>query len=354
MGTKAVITGCLTLAAALAARGPVWAQESKPSGSTRQGVVEAGAVTEESGREVDRLVGQLRKHPAEPSKADERHGLYLTGVDGGEVTLVAEEPVAGLYHCGSARWSRDGKRIYFDATPGTEWNRTHLMVIERVESGPKLTDLGPGNCPSPSPDGKRVTFLLNPDAVPNAEAGVWVMDADGTGRRQVGSYGRPLWSPDGRQILIIGFSNPPDLTLMDAETWEERPATVPGRQVYSVPGWAADHTIVAALGAEFGDTLALLDATDPDRVKVKEVLWETGKGPDVNPTYPVYSPANGCCVFASAWEKGMTLYSFRKGSPAPPRRLETGEFEKPLVDLALSPDGRYVLFCGGPRPRKAP
>src|SRR5262249_55751177 len=56
--------------------------------------------------------------------------------------------------------------------------------------------------PSFSPDDKRVAFLLNPNAVPNAVPGIWVMQADGSERRRAGEYGIPLWSPDGRQFLI--------------------------------------------------------------------------------------------------------------------------------------------------------
>ena len=49
-----------------------------------------------------------------------------------------------------------------------------------------MTDLGPGNCPTPSPTGDRIVFLLNPDQMQDAETGVWIMQRDGSDRRQAG------------------------------------------------------------------------------------------------------------------------------------------------------------------------
>jgi len=62
----------------------------------------------------------------------------------------------------------------------------------------------------------------------NPKFGVWDMQADGSRRRRLGGYGRVKWSPDGRQLLIVGFSNPCDVTLMDPETGQERPVRIPG------------------------------------------------------------------------------------------------------------------------------
>ena len=47
-------------------------------------------------------------------------------------------------------------------------------------------------------------FLLDPGSLVGAEAGVWLMKADGSDRRRLGGDGRPRWSPDGHQFLIVG------------------------------------------------------------------------------------------------------------------------------------------------------
>ena len=115
--------------------------------------------------------------------------VYMLDLVAGGTTLIADESVTGLTWNGSPTWSHDGTRIVFDAGPGTDWARSHLKTIEVVEGGPKFTDLGPGNCPTFSPDDKRIAFLLNPGAQAGAEAGVWVMEADGSQRRRAGEYG---------------------------------------------------------------------------------------------------------------------------------------------------------------------
>jgi Tol biopolymer transport system component len=163
----------------------------------------------EGGQTVAALVDQLRKHPAEPSSAAGRVGLYLIGADGGEATLIASELDPWLNQCGSPVWSPDGRRIFFDATPGiADFSLSRIKSLELDEGHLSVKDLGPGNCLSVSASCDRLVFLLNPGAVPGAESSVWLMNADGTGRRKLGGYGRPRWSPDGHQFLVVDFSSP--------------------------------------------------------------------------------------------------------------------------------------------------
>jgi hypothetical protein len=91
----------------------------------------------------------------------------------GEVALIADQPTPGLTQCASAIWSHDGRRILFDATPGTRWNLTRLKSIELGEGRPHLTDLGFGNCPSLSPSDDQIAFLSNADGGQN---GLWLMN----------------------------------------------------------------------------------------------------------------------------------------------------------------------------------
>ena len=74
--------------------------------------------------------------------------MYLIDVPSGEVTLIADQPDPGLTQCGSPMWSNDGRRILYDATPGTQFSLTRLKAIDLVDGRLAVTDLGPGNCPS--------------------------------------------------------------------------------------------------------------------------------------------------------------------------------------------------------------
>jgi Tol biopolymer transport system component len=214
-----------------------------------------------------------------------------------------------------------------------------------VDGGLKLTDLGPGNCPTPSPTGDRVVFLLNSGQVQGAENGVWIMHRDGSDRKMLGGYGRPRWSPDGHQFLIISFARSPEVTVIDDRFG--RPSGVlqipPEQMLFSIPSWAEDDTIVAVVGEEDGDTIALIDVSDPSDGKIKGVLWKRSRDLDVRPREPVYSQATRRCVFVGEDARGMALYGFERGKPGTPKRLEAAS-DNLIRDLAFSPDGRYVLF----------
>ena len=103
---------------------------------------------------------------------------------------------------------------------------------------------------------------------------------------------------------------------------------------------------VIGAGAATGDTIALVDVTNPTRGKVKEVLWKQGKTLDVTPLCPAYSLATGRCVFVGKTDgNGRALYAFRHGKPDPPRRLEAGDrLDNLILGTTFSPDGRYIVF----------
>jgi len=360
MRVQAVTAALLGLSTVLVAGRPIPAQEPRPSQAPKVSAPKSKDGKEALSAAVDQLVEQLRRHPAQPTKAADRvAGLYMIDVSTSEVTLIADEPDPGITFCGSASWSNDGKRILFDAMRPERVQRARLKAIELVGGQLTVTDLGVGNCPNSSPAGGRIAFLLNHGGVPGAQAGIWLMQADGSQRRPLGSWGRPKWSPDSRQVMIIDFGSPVHVTLMDLRSEQSVPLQIPDLQIYTTPSWASDGTIVAAVGSGFGETIALLDVTDPAHGKVKEVLWKMNfkGGLDVQPSWPAYEASTRRCVFVGAGiMETPALYSLQKGQAGPPRRLERQRFDTLMQDVAISPDGRYVLFSSnrtGPRPRAA-
>jgi hypothetical protein len=54
---------------------------------------------------VGALVARLKEGQARsPALEKERFGLFLLDIERGDVTQVADEPVRGLYYCGSPSW----------------------------------------------------------------------------------------------------------------------------------------------------------------------------------------------------------------------------------------------------------
>lgn len=302
---------------------------------------------------VDRMTEQIKRGPVHRTPEQDRSSLFLLDVASGEATLITDEPDRGLTYCGSPRWSADGRRILFDATPGTDWRRTRLKLIDLAGDRLKIADLGPGNCPTFSPDGERIAFLVNSGAAPDLDPGVWVMRSGGVDRKRLDTFGIPLWSPDGRQLLIVAFGNPIKMQIMDVDDWSPRPVELPGFTLHTSPRWAGPNTLVAAAETEEGAGVALFDISNPEEGKLKEILWKRGDRLDVEPAYPIFSPVTRTCVFVGKDDNGLALYSIRQGSFGPPKKLEPTGYDAKLAGLEFSPDGRYVLFCGNRPDRRA-
>lgn len=271
--------------------------------------------------------------------------LYVFDLQEETATRITAEPLDGLRRCGASDWSPDGKRIVFDATPGMQYRQTRIFAADfPIREGAKFTDLGMGNCPNWSPDGKRIAFLLNDGAVENAAGGTWIMSANGVRRDPLGKYGRPKWSPDGKRILTASLGNPCRLSLIDLENKAERAVNLPGCQFISVPNWAGDgNTIISVIQGAGPLSIALVDVSDPADAQIKQTLWTRGEGTSVSPTCPVYSAELKRCVFSGWAPDGLALYAFDVGRNLP-RKLEQDSLDPYLAGLALSPDGRYLLF----------
>jgi RNA polymerase sigma factor (sigma-70 family) len=303
---------------------------------------------EEPSRSVARFAEVLKRHPPRHGPAEgNRNQIYIIDLVEGGTTFIADEPVPGLIYNGSAKWSHDGRRIVFDATPGTQFQRSRLMAIEVQDGRPTFTDLGPGNCPAFSPDDKRIAFLLNDGAEPGAEAGVWVMHADGSERRRVGGeYGAPFWSRDGRELLIDSFGDLCDAMVINLEAKDGGLVQVPGHKIFSWPSWAGPGTLVSALATEKeGDSIALIDVRKPAEAKIIEVLWKRSDDLDVTPRWTVYRPDTGRCFFVGVGPtKKRSLFSVQRGESLRARRAEPEGRDGMAGIHDFSPDGRYLLF----------
>jgi Tol biopolymer transport system component len=129
--------------------------------------------------------------------------LFVMNADGTKRTRLTKLADKTFPH--SPCWSPKSGQILF--TVGTEpgpkgFRREDLWVVDA--DGKKLTKLGKGNDPSWSPDGKTILFSA-PDAE-NKESRLFLMDAKGQKVRaltkEVGEMGK--WSPDGKRIVYSG------------------------------------------------------------------------------------------------------------------------------------------------------
>lgn len=101
-------------------------------------------------------------------------------------------------------WSPDGKKIVYI-------KNYDIYVIEvETKQITKLTNKSSCYFPSWSPDGQKIAYdmLMHWPTVPFDSAGIWIISADGLGKKQVVRFdGRdPDWSPDGDKLVFIQAS----------------------------------------------------------------------------------------------------------------------------------------------------
>ncbi len=212
---------------------------------------------------------QVPRHGSEPvvspegtqiaflSDRDGHNNLFIISPDGADELQLTHSS----QDKGAIAWSADGKRVLFSvlendvsrlysidprgkeqrqiaSVPGRApmlspdgsrllsmagaWTSTRLMVSGL--DGSKAQQITDGSSIAWnnhwSPDGKRIAFTGRNE--PKGELAIFVMNADGSGRRQVshfptgeGNAQWPVWSPDGRLLAIQVNS----LQAHDAHIW---------------------------------------------------------------------------------------------------------------------------------------
>jgi TolB protein len=161
--------------------------------------------------------------------ASDREGglndLFVMPAAGGEASRITTGAGSGF----RSVWSPDGAHILYRAsTPATAEQSVPGQFFRVRPDGASAGTIAGGPRheynQAYSPDGSLIAFDAHRKGGWESEDGgweVWVMNADGTGRRMltrndVNDWG-PSWSPDGRTILFLsGRNNVYDVYAMDA------------------------------------------------------------------------------------------------------------------------------------------
>ncbi len=137
--------------------------------------------------------------------------IFVADVASGAVRQIT----SGVYYEHSLSWAPSGDRILFvsnhEADPDRVFNYDVFTVGVSDGSIVQLTRTTNAEYqPVWAPDGKQIAYLgttrpLTSSETTMEDTHVWVMNADGTNRQEVGGridnrQGAPVWSPDGRSI----------------------------------------------------------------------------------------------------------------------------------------------------------
>ena len=267
-----------------------------------------------------------------PARAEEKKSIGLPAIvtmdrDGSNVALLAKLP--GMRWHGSPSWSHDGKKVAFDATPGS-WGKCRIYVVgaEGPSKG-KIEDLGWGNCPFWSPDDKKIVFhMVTPSG------GIWVMNADGTDRKRLAWGGRPRWSPDGKNIVVW------DLRIVDAKSGESTKLLEDTYYESDGGTWSPDSkrlTFVGMRGAEHELCIVNADGAK-DSLRV---LFRGNLGHQI----PSWSPDGKQIVFWLKDASGVRqLYTIDPGAPTDAVLLDNEKGGVWNGDPEWSPDSRKIVY----------
>jgi TolB protein len=224
---------------------------------------------------------------------------------------------------------------------------TRLMAVSADEGS-----LVPIDVPIPSstyvgqatwaPDGSRIALVAGRARHVHAYAGngdLYVMNADGTGLRQVTSGARssaPTWSPDGTQLAFVR-SQGKELVVIDDDGTDAR---VIANEIgyYQLPSWSPD-----------GRWIAFQSSPDPSNERVTPAVYVVRPdGTDIrrltdastSEGYPAWSPDSSRIAY-SAGERLWVMNA--DGSD----QVQITRCRLPCVaDFApaWAPDGRRIAF----------
>jgi eukaryotic-like serine/threonine-protein kinase len=136
--------------------------------------------------------------------ADDTMDLWAQQIDTGDPVQLTR----GLGSCRDPAFSPDGSKIvlHCGAEPGG------VYVVPTFGGLPRR--MGEGEGPQFSPDGSQISYKSTPSANSSAAPSIWITPTNGGAGKELkvgkGLSGTPVWSPDGKGLLFIGFGDPTD------------------------------------------------------------------------------------------------------------------------------------------------
>jgi serine/threonine-protein kinase len=197
-------------------------------------------------------------------------------------------------------WSPDGAALVFFSARGgnTDVWRVRLAdtALTRLTDDPAL-DINPVH----SPDGGRIAFVSDR----SGRFEVWIMNADGTGQRQVasaGAWGHFLaWTRDGRSLVFRGEGER-EVQIYQAEVESGRLTPLPPVRSGGHISFSPSQSLIMDVSSH-----KVLWAHPVDGRAPYEVYQFTD--PDVRIDYPRWSPDGHTIVFDRVAPRGADLWA---------------------------------------------
>lgn len=223
------------------------------------------------------------------------------------------------------------------AFPGTNGALTFFYANEIFVMPPNGTvarSFGEGLSPAWSPNGRLIAF----DAIVNRNDDVWVMRADGRGRRRVTTNPAPdyfaAWSPDGRSIVFTSDrGNGEDLYVIGADGRGERELTTDGLREFG-GAWSPDGSLIAFAGNSRGNLE--VEVVNADGTNRRALTDHPARDEE-----PAWSPDGTRIAFTSERDGDANVYVMNAdGSGLLRLTQDPSNDRRP----SWSPDGTLIAF----------
>lgn len=187
-------------------------------------------------------------------------GIYVANADGTQPRKIVGETNAKYLE-----WSHDGKSIAFSSQPGGKGN-INIDVVLSNGGGRRSVVIG-GSIPSWSPDDKEIVF----QTCRGADCGIYrVGILGGEPVRIVGDLGgTPVWSPDGKKVAYHADTDQvKQLFVVNADGTGRRQITS-GADIHVDPQWSPDGNYIFYRSPEGGSWAiwrVAADGASPTRI----------------------------------------------------------------------------------------
>ncbi len=286
----------------------------------------------------------LAENEGEPKKKTRHHVLWVMDIDGNNLKTLFTS--ARFTSMGSPAFSPDGSKIAMDGSEpknGKGGHDTRILLINADGTG--LKDLGDGAMPSWSADGKRFAFSRY-----SPNHGVWIMNTDGTKRELLDENGwGAQWSPDGKNIVYSVYANN-EANLMLYDPHEETFSYLlpvgnhPFRQFYWNCCWSPDSKSICIKAAtkqgkqelvtieiERANKGIKVQYSHEEKIPSEDITWH----PDGNLIL---------CTILSEKEDTKQFYEIDPTQKQKPRLWKPGQKIEWPRDICWTPDGKKVIF----------